>query len=192
MGLLGVYRRSIANFSKIAKPLYDLLNWDKKLEKAEKTSNVTKRNTSKNSNNQRSSNSPIQWTQEHADILNVLIERITSPPILAYPQYTEPFIVNTDASQDGLGAVLYQKQSGVMRVIAYASRTLSPAEKNYHLHSGKLEFLALKWAVTEQFRDYLYYAPEFTVFTDNNPCTHLCSNHCQIKCHGITLGGRVI
>jgi hypothetical protein len=41
MGLLGVYRRSIANFSKIAKPLYDLLNWDKKLEKAEKTSNVT-------------------------------------------------------------------------------------------------------------------------------------------------------
>jgi hypothetical protein len=60
MGLLGVYRRSIANFSKIAKPLYDLLNWDKKLEKAEKTSNVTKRNTSKNSNNQRSSNSPIQ------------------------------------------------------------------------------------------------------------------------------------
>jgi hypothetical protein len=168
------------------------LNWDKKLEKAEKTSNVTKRNTSKNSNNQRSSNSPIQWTQEHADILNVLIERITSPTILAYPQYTEPFIVNTDASQDGLDAVLYQKQSGVMRVIAYASRTLSPAEKNYHLHSGKLEFLALKWAVTEQFRDYLHYAPEFTVFTDNNPCTYLCSNHCQIKCHGITLGGRVI
>ena len=93
--------------------------------------------------------------------------------ILAYPQYTEPFIVNTDASQNGLGAVLYQKQSGVMRVIAYASRTLSPAEKNYHLHSGKLEFLALKWAVTEQFRDYLYYAPEFTVFTDNNPLTYV-------------------
>jgi hypothetical protein len=100
--------------------------------------------------------------------------------------------VNTDASQDGLGAVLYQKQSGVMRVIAYASRTLSPAEKNYHLHTGKLEFLALKWAVKEQFRDYLYYAPEFTVFTDNNPLTYICSNHCQIKCHGITLGGRVI
>jgi hypothetical protein len=129
MGLLGVYRRSIANFSKIAKPLYDLLNWDKKLDKAENTSNVTKRNTSKNSNNQRSSNSPVQWTQEHADILNVPIERITSPPILAYPQYTEPFIVNTDASQDGLGAVLYQKQSGVMRVIAYASRNVKSSRK---------------------------------------------------------------
>jgi len=56
-----------------------------------------------------------------------------------------------------------------MRVIAYASRALSPAERNYHLHAGKLEFLALKWAVTDHFRDYLYYSPKFTVFTDNNP-----------------------
>ena len=45
--------------------------------------------------------------------------------------------------------------------------------KNYHLHAGKLEFLALKWAITEQFRDYLYYAPEFTVYTDNNPLTYV-------------------
>ena len=41
------------------------------------------------------------------------------------------------------------------------------------MHSGKLEFLALKWAVTEQFRDYLYYAPEFVVYTDNNPLTYV-------------------
>ena len=60
-----------------------------------------------------------------------------------------------------------------MRVIAYGSRTLTPAKKKYHLHSGKLEFLALKWAVTGQFRNYLYYAPEFTVFTDNNPLTYV-------------------
>ena len=167
MGLLGVYRRSIANFSQVAKPLYDLLNWNSKPEHA------GKRNTSKSSSNQRPPNSPIRWTPKHAEILSVLIERITSPPILAYPQYDKPFVVHTDASQDGLGAVLYQKQSEVMRVIAYASRTLTPAEKNYHLHSGKLEFLALKWAVTDQFRDYLYYAPEFTVFTDNNPLTYV-------------------
>ena len=165
MGLLGVYRRSFAIFSKIAKPLYDLLNWD---QKGVKMSHARKRKTGKSSDNQRPFNLPIQWTQKHADILNILIERITSPPILAYPQYHEPFIVHTDPSQDGLGAVLYQKQSDVMRVIAYVSRTLTPAEKNYHLHSGKLEFLALKWAITDQFRDYLYYAPEFTVFTDNN------------------------
>ena len=41
------------------------------------------------------------------------------------------------------------------------------------MHSGKLEFLALKWAVTEQSRDYLYYAPEFVVYTDNNPLTYV-------------------
>ena len=60
-----------------------------------------------------------------------------------------------------------------MRVIAYGSRALSPAQKNYHLNAGKLEFLALKWAVTDHFRDYLYYSPKFTVFTDNNALTYI-------------------
>ena len=68
-----------------------------------------------------------------------------------------------------------QKQQGKMRVIGYSSRTLSLTEKKYHLHSGKLEFLALKWAVTEQFRDYLFYAPKFTIYTDNNPLTYVMS-----------------
>lgn len=61
-------------------------------------------------------------------------------------------------------------------MIAYGSRTLTAAEWNYHLHSGKLEFLALKWAVTEKFWDYLYYAPTFTVFSDNNPLTYVMSS----------------
>ncbi len=78
-------------------------------------------------------------------------------------------------SAQGLGAVLYQKQSEKLCVIAYGSRTLSAAEKNYHLHSGKLEFLALKWSITEKFRDYLYYAPTFTVYSDNNPLTYVLS-----------------
>ena len=60
-----------------------------------------------------------------------------------------------------------------MKVISYASRTLSQAEKNYHLHSSKLEFLALKWAVTEKFRDYLYYAEHFIVYSDNNPLSYV-------------------
>ena len=60
-----------------------------------------------------------------------------------------------------------------MRVIGYASRSLTPAEQRYHLHSGKLEFLALKWSVCEQFRDYLYYSQGFTVYTDNNPLTYI-------------------
>ncbi len=107
--------------------------------------------------------------------MNKLIECITSPPILAYPDYNAPFVVHTDASQHGLGAVLYQKQEGTLRVIAYASRTLTPAERNYHLHAGKLEFLTLKWSITEQFRDYLYYCPHFIVYTDNNPLTYVLS-----------------
>lgn len=94
---------------------------------------------------------------------------------MAYPDFSIPFVLHTDALQEGLGAVLYQKQQGKMRVIGYASCTLSPAEKKYHLHSGKLEFLALKWAVTEQFRDYLFYAPKFTIYTDNNPLTYVMS-----------------
>ena len=43
-------------------------------------------------------------------------------------------------------------------------RTLTPSERNYHMHSGKLEFLELKWAITEQLRDYFYYAPTFVVY----------------------------
>ena len=115
----------------------------------------------------------MEWETQHQSALEVLIDHITSPPVLAYPDYDAPFIVHTDASQDGLGAVLYQEQNGSTRVIAYASRTLTPSERNYHMHSGKLEFLALKWAVTEQSRDYLYYAPKFVVYTDNNPLTYV-------------------
>jgi hypothetical protein len=87
-----------------------------------------------------------------------------------------------------LGAVLYQEQNRKLRVIAYGSRTLTAAEKNYHLHSGKLEFLAMKWAICEQFRDYLYYAPSFVVFTDNNPLTYVLSaaklNATGLRCVG--------
>ena len=95
--------------------------------------------------------------------------------ILGYPDYSLQFVLHTDASKEGLGAVLYQRQSGQMRVIGYGSRTLSPSERNYHLLSGKLEFLALKWAICELFRDDLYYASSFTVYTDNNPLTYVLS-----------------
>ena len=61
---------------------------------------------------------PIQWTENHRWALNILIDCITSPPILAYPDYKSSFIVHTDASQSGLGAVLYQHQGEILRVIA--------------------------------------------------------------------------
>lgn len=94
---------------------------------------------------------------------------------MAYPEPNSPFILHTDASESGLGAVRYQQQNGKLRVIAYAPRSLSPGEKNYHLHSGKLEFLAMKWAICDHFRDFLYYAPSFVVFTDSNPLTYVLS-----------------
>lgn len=75
-----------------------------------------------------------------------------------------------DASSVGLGAVLYQEQEGKKRVIAYASRGLRASERNYPAH--KLEFLALKWAVSDKFHDYLY-GTSFQVITDNNPQTYV-------------------
>ena len=72
---------------------------------------------------------------------------------------------------DGLGAMLSQlANNGEYHLVAFTSRELKGGEAKYHL--SKLEFLALKWAVTEQFREYLQYGP-FTVRTDNNPLTYI-------------------
>ena len=90
---------------------------------------------------------------------------------MAYANYQKPFKLHTDASEHGLGAVLYQKQDNdTERVIAYASRTLSKSKRNYDTH--KLEFLALKWSITERFHEYLY-GGHFEVCTDNNPLTYI-------------------
>ena len=71
----------------------------------------------------------------------------------------------------GLGAILQQVQEdGKYHPVAYASHALRGSEANYH--SSKLEFLALKWAVTQQFKEYLMYQP-FTVQTDNNPLMYV-------------------
>ena len=85
-----------------------------------------------------------------------------------------PFVLHTDSSSEGLGAVLYQKQNGKLRVIAYASRSVSKSESHYPAH--KLEFLALKWAVCEKFHEYLYGSNLFEVYTDNNPLTYVLSS----------------
>ena len=106
-----------------------------------------------------------------------------SAPVLAFADYTKPFLLETDASQIGLGAVLSQKQEdGKYHPVAYGSRSLKASEKRYH--SSRLEFLALKWAVTEHFEEYLRYKP-FKVKTDNNPLTYVMTtaklNACGIR-----------
>ena len=94
-----------------------------------------------------------------------------SSPVLAFTDYMKDFLLKTDASKEGLGAVLSQKQAdGHYHSVAYGSQALTAHEKNYH--STKLEFLALKWAITEHFKEYLLYQP-FLVKTDNNPLTYI-------------------
>ena len=95
----------------------------------------------------------------------------TSAPILAFADFTKPFKLHTDVSTIGLGAILYQEQDGKDRVIVYASRALSKSEFCYPRHK-QLEFLALKWAATESFQEYLY-GNTFTVYSDNNPLTYV-------------------
>ena len=112
----------------------------------------------------------VNWGPEQQEAFETLQRLCTEAPILAYADFKTPFILHTDASSDGLGAVLYQYQDNQRRVIAYASRSLSPSERNYPAH--KLEFLALKWAITDKFHEYPYGA-EFQVFTDNNPLTYI-------------------
>jgi len=155
LAFAGYYRRFIKGFSKVTRPLADLIppiSSKKGPKKADKS---------------------WSWTEVEQDIFEKLKDILTSPPILAYPNFELPFELHVDASMQALGAVLYQEQEGQKRVIAYASRALSKSEKNYSAY--KLEFLALKWAVTEKFSDYLA-LQHFVVLTDNNPLTYVLSS----------------
>ncbi len=134
MGFLGYYRSYIADFARIAKPLYELL----------KKTGMGKRKVpgrSVNLPSQAPPSQPVEWTGMHQEALERLIAELSSPPIMAYPDFEKSFVLHVDASEEGLGAVLYQLQEGKLRVVGYGSRTLTPAERNYKLHSGKLEFL---------------------------------------------------
>ena len=91
-------------------------------------------------------------------------------PILVYADFGKPFKLHTNASVLGLGDVLYQVQEGVEKVNSYASRSLTKSETKYPVH--KLEFLCLKWVITEQFHEYLY-GNTFDVYTDNNSLTYV-------------------
>ena len=156
VGFVGYYRRFIKGFSALSRPLYDLT---KGLESHSKK--LAKRTY-------------VEWTEKEEQAFLALKEACTSAPVLGYPDYSIPFILHTDSSTDGLGAVLYQQQGESkddIRVIAYASRSLTASEINYAPH--KLEFLALKWAVTDKFKEYLYGENKFEVYTDNNPLTYI-------------------
>ena len=183
LGFLGYYRCYVRDFSKRVKPLYDLLCDDGGVgNSAGKRKGGKSDGGGANSGGKQKcgkkgqkyeSKEAILWSEQHQKVVAEIIDVLQSPEVIAYPDFDLPFFINCDASNHGLGAVLYQHQGGKDRVICYASRTLSNAEKNYHFHSGKLEFLALKWAITDRFSDYLRWGQPFTVFTDNNPLTYV-------------------
>ena len=101
----------------------------------------------------------------------MLKQACMSSPVLAFANYTKDLLLKIDTSKEGLGAVLSQKQAdGQFHLVPYSNQALTAHEKNYH--STKLEFLALKWAITEHFKEYLLYQP-FLVKTDNNPLTYI-------------------
>ena len=103
----------------------------------------------------------LEWVSLLEDTLkafDTLKKLCISIPIVAFTNYTTEFLLETNASKEGLGAVLSQKQvDGQYHPVTYGSRALMAHEKNYH--STKLEFLLLKWVVTEHFKEYLPYQP---------------------------------
>ena len=156
-GVIGHYRHFIKGCAHIVAPLYDLISGDNKDKKSE----------------------PMELSPEALEAFNILKEKCVHAPVLSFPDFKKPFLLETDASGKGLGAVLSQKQDdGRYHPVAYASRTMSETEQRYH--SNKQEFLALKWAVTEQFHEYLTpYGKnknDFVVRMDNNPLTYIFSS----------------
>jgi hypothetical protein len=137
LGLFSYYRKFIKDFSRIAKPITELLKKD----------------------------IPFHWEEKQQTAFERLKQHLTQAPILQYPDFTKGFILYTDASTKGLGAVLSQQQAnGKEGVIAYASRSLNKAEENYSITD--LECLAIVWAV-KYFQHYLCLQP-FKIVTDHS------------------------
>ena len=125
VGLVSYYRRFIADFSKIAKPLYKLM--EKHCE--------------------------FRWTEACESAFQYLKERLVSAPILAYPMAVGQYIVDCDASAYAIGGVLSQEQNGIVKVIAYGSRTLNKHERNYCV--TRRELLAVVHFL-KYYRHYIY------------------------------------
>ena len=135
LGLAGYYRRYVRNFAAIARPLHALTRKD----------------------------AVFHWSPDCQDAFDRLKTLLTTSPITAFPNFSLPFWLYTDASTAGLGAILAQVREGKERIIFCASRSLNQAEKAYP--ATKLECLAIVWAVAK-FRPYLMSIP-LEVYTDH-------------------------
>ena len=138
LGLANYYRRFLPNLSRVESPLRKLV-----------------------------SDSHFKWSKDADVAFNKIKELVSRNTILAYPDPSAKLFVDTDASDNGLGAVLSQiDASGVERPIAFASRSLAENERKWTVMER--ECFAIVWAITDQFHCYVY-GTQFTVRTDNQP-----------------------
>ena len=137
LGLSGYYRRYIPNYAHIAVPLTDL--------------------TRKGQPNK------LKWETTHENAFQTLKARLVKPPILQLPDAAKQFVLRTDASEAGLGAILMQENERLLHPIAFASRKLNKAEKNYS--AIERECLAIIWAVKKF--DFYLFGRSFLIETDH-------------------------
>ncbi|CAM5124599.1 unnamed protein product [Natator depressus] len=144
IGMAGYYRRFVPHFSAIATPITELC----KKGKPDK----------------------VVWTEQCQEAFRALKEALVSGPVLANPDFDKPFVVFTDASDTGLGAVLMQEdEKGERHPIVYLSKKLLPREQHYA--AIEKECLAMVWAL-KKLEPYLF-GRHFTVYTDHSPLTWL-------------------
>jgi transposase InsO family protein len=136
LGFVSWYRRFVPNFATVAAPLTDLL---------------------------KKKNPAFVWDKEQGEAFRKLKEFLISAPILSCPHFDYPFTIQCDASEVGIGGVLSQEINGVEHVVAYCSRTLSSAERNYSV--TEKECLAVLFSINK-FRPYIE-GYRFTVITDH-------------------------
>jgi len=143
LGLIGFYRKCIPNFATVAVPLTDL--------------------TKKDQPNQ------LKWGEAQDRAFETLKSYIVNPPILRLSDFEKQFILRTDPSNTGIGAILLQEESGVKHPVAFASRKLLTRERDYS--TIEKENVAIVWAI-QKFQNFLY-GKEFILETDHQPLLFL-------------------
>jgi len=143
LGLSGYYRRFIENYAMIVAPLTDALKGG--------------------------GSTTLNWSSAQDKAFAKLKELLCAKPILRLPETTKPFVLRTDASDVGLGAVLLQEHEDGIFPVAYASRKLSREERNYSV--VERECLVIVWAVAKFYR--WLYGRQFVLQTDHRPLTFL-------------------